>query len=54
MSFKGTFSRYTSNRLHGCVLIGFSLKCTNLFMGETIDVGLFPSDGSQPWYYRSL
>ena len=54
MSFKGTFSRYTSKRLHGCVLISFSLKCTNLMFGETIDVGIFPSDGSQPWYYRSL
>ena len=54
MSFKGTFSRYTSNRISGHIFISFSLKCTNLMFGETIDIGLFPSDGSQPWYYRNL
>ena len=54
MSFKGTFLRYASNRLHGSILISFSLKCTNILFGETVDVGIFPSDGSQPWYYRSL
>lgn len=54
MSFKGTFSRYASNRLYGHIFIRFSLKCTNLFLGETIDLGIFPSDGSQPWYYRGL
>ena len=54
MSFKGTFSRYTSNRISGHIFISFSLKCTNLMFGETIDIGIFPSDGSQPWYYRNL
>lgn len=54
MSFKGTFSRYTSNRIRGHIFISFSLKCTNLMFGETVDVGIFPSDGSQPWYYRRL
>lgn len=54
MSFKGTFSRFASTRLHGSILISFSLKCTNLMFGETVDVGIFPSDGSQPWYYRGL
>ena len=54
MSFKGSFSRYTSNRISGHIFISFSLKCTNLMFGETIDIGIFPSDGSQPWYYRNL
>lgn len=54
MSFKGSFSRIQSNRLAGCIIVSFSLKCTNMLFGETVDVGLFPSDGSQPWYYRGL
>lgn len=54
MSFKGTFSRYASGRLCGLVFIRFSLKCTNLMFGETIDLAIFPSDGSQPWYFRNL
>lgn len=54
MSFKGQFTRIQSKRLAGCITISFSLKCTNLMFGETVDVALFPSDGSQPWYYRGL
>lgn len=54
MSFKGTFSRIPSQRFAGTIVVSFSLKCTNLMLGETVDIGLFPSDGSQPWYYRDL
>lgn len=54
MSFKGSFSRMQSAKLAGCIIISFSLKCTNLLMGETVDVALFPSDGAQPWFYRNL
>ena len=54
MSFKGTFTRVPSKRLAGCMTISFSLKCTNWLQSETIDVGLFPADGSQPWYFRDL
>lgn len=54
MSFKGTFKRVSSNRLANIIVLSFELKCTNMMFGETVDVGLFPSDGSQPWYYRGL
>lgn len=54
MGFKGKFSRVQSQRLAGTIIVSFSLKCTNLLMGETVDLGIFPSDGSQPWYYRGL
>lgn len=54
MSFKGTFKRVPSNRLANIMILSFELKCTNMMFGETVDVGLFPSDGSQPWYYRDL
>ena len=54
MGFKGNFSKYQSKRLAGTVLWSFTLKCTNLMFGESIDIGLFPSDGSQPWYQRDI
>ena len=54
MSFKGTFKRVPSSRLANIVILSFELKCTNMMFGETVDVGLFPSDGSQPWYFRDL
>lgn len=54
MSFKGTFKRIPCNRLAKSLRLSFELKCTNLLFGETVDVGLFPSDGSQPWYFRNL
>lgn len=54
MGFKGNFSKYQSKRLAGTVLWSFTLKCTNLMFGETIDIGLYPSDGSQPWYQRDI
>ena len=54
MSFKGTFKRVPSSRLGNIIILSFELKCTNMMFGETVDVGLFPSDGSQPWYYRDL
>lgn len=54
MSFKGTFKRVPSSRLANIMVLSFELKCTNLMFGETVDIGLFPSDGSQPWYYRGL
>lgn len=54
MSFKGTFRRVPSSRLGNIIILSFELKCTNMMFGETVDVGLFPSDGSQPWYFRDL
>lgn len=54
MSFKGTFKRIPSKRLANVIVLSFELKCTNMIFGETVDVGLFPADGSQPWYYRNL
>lgn len=54
MGFKGTFTKVESKRLAGCIIISFSLKCTNLMFGETIDVAIFPSNGGQPWYFRDL
>lgn len=54
MSFKGTFKRIPSGRLANIIILSFELKCTNMIFGETVDVGLFPSDGSQPWYFRNL
>lgn len=53
-NFKGTFSRIESRRLAGTIIISFSLKCTNLMFGETVDVAIFPSNGGQPWYFRDL
>ena len=54
MGFKGSFSRIPSNRLAETIIISFTLKCTNLMFGETVDVALYPSDGAQPWFYRGL
>lgn len=54
MSFKGTFKRVPSSRLANIIILSFELKCTNMMFGETVDVGLFPSDGSQPWYFRNI
>lgn len=52
MGFLGTFTRFRSKRLAGGIEISFSLKCTNLIFGETVDIALYPSDGSHPWYFR--
>lgn len=53
MGFSGKFVRKPSPRAHNAMLISFTLKCTNLFMGETVDIGIFPSNGGQPWYFRN-
>lgn len=52
MGFSGKFTRKPSPRAHNTILISFTLKCTNLFMGETVDIGIFPSNGGQPWFFR--
>lgn len=52
MGFSGTFKRKPSQRGYGVTLYSFTLKCTNFFQSETVDIGIFPSNGSQPWYFR--
>lgn len=54
MGFSGSFTRKMSVRAHSVVLYSFTLKCTNLFQSETVDIGFFPSNGNQPWYWRRV
>lgn len=55
MSFKATFNLIPSKRFNNHIsLWSLTLKCTNVLFGETVDIGLFPSDGSQPWYFRNI
>lgn len=54
MGFSGTFKRKASQRAFHLVLYSFTLKCTNLFQSETVDIGFFPSNGNQPWYWRNV
>lgn len=53
MGFSGSFRRKQSPRGHNVVLYSFTLKCTNLFQSETVDIGIFPSNGAQPWFFRN-
>lgn len=54
MSFQGKFYKYRSSRYAGIVGYSFSLKNTNWLLSETVDIGLYPSNGDQPWFYRNL
>lgn len=54
MGFSGTFTRKVSPRAHGFVMYSFTLKCTNLFQDEKVDIGFFPSNGNQPWFWRGV
>lgn len=53
MGFSGSFRRKPSETAHRVVLYSFTLKCTNLFASETVDIGIFPSNGGQPWFLRN-
>lgn len=54
MSLKGSFSLYTSARLHGGVVWQFVLKNTNMLFGETADVMICDRFGQTPRLYRNL
>lgn len=56
MAFKHRFERKPFFFAKDLSVFRWSLTitCTNWLMGETVDIGLFPSDGSQPWYFRGV
>lgn len=56
MGFKHKFERVPIAYGKNTSLLQWSLTitCTNWMMGETVNIGLFPSDGSQPWYFRDV
>lgn len=56
MGFKHKFERIPFFFSEKVSFLKWSLTitCTNWLMGETVDILLVPSDGSQPWRYKNL
>lgn len=52
MGFKGKFEMTSSSRLAGTRVWSFVLKCTNLFMSETVDCMICDEHHQHPFYFR--
>lgn len=54
MSFKVTYELRPSRNFGGIPTYACIIKCTNLLLGETVDIALIPSNGDQPWVFRNV
>jgi hypothetical protein len=53
MGLQGSFNLRPCSRLHNIMMYSFTLKCTNWFQDEKVDIAIIPSDGGQPWFFRN-